>query len=95
MSLDLEENPRNPELAKYKVKASLNHFLIKYANEDERKFLADLVVKVIQKHELTDFHVEEQKAYLDTRILYNFVTIVRGVNFSFEDLDREFMKKYV
>lgn len=95
MSLDAEENPRNPELSEYRVKESLNHFLIKYSNEEERLFLSESIIKLIQKHELTDFHVEEKKAFLDTRIMYNQVTLVKGVKFSFQDLDREFLKKYV
>lgn len=70
------------------------HFIIKYENEDQRKYLVDKVLELVKQFELTDFHIEEQKAFQKVRIIYNTHTLAQGTDFTFEEIKHEFLKYF-
>ena len=74
-------------------KETSNFFLIKYKSEETRKRFADYILKLIKKHEILDFHVEEKYAFEEERIIYNGHTLV-SKEFSFEKLEYQFLKYY-
>ncbi len=89
-----EDNPNNPTLKEAPKVKLTHHFLIKYKTESQRKKISNLVISFIKKHELTDFHVEEKKAFVQERILYNMHTLKLDSNFSYEDLEEELLKYF-
>lgn len=91
---NIEENPKNPTIAVIKKVNSPNHFLIKYKTEDERVKFSAMVLEIVKKHEVKDFHVEEKKAFVQNRILYNMHTIAQGNQFDIETLEKNFLEYY-
>lgn len=89
---DIEENPKNPEITITKYRASPNHFLIKYKNEENRKKFAEIVMKFVQKHEIKDFHIEEKQAYEEERILFNLRTVNLGNDIDYKIFEKEVLK---
>lgn len=90
----MEENSRNPTISVVAKKESPNYFIIKYRNDEIRKRYAEMIMHIIKKHEITDFHVEEKKAFMRNRILYNMKTIGVGENIIIYNLEREFLNFY-
>lgn len=87
-----EENPTNPTFSPVKLLKPEYHFLIKYVSDEDRRIMAEIVLKIIRMHEILDFHVEEKKAFIENRITYNEHTIALGKNMSFESVEAEFSK---
>ncbi|MFW5705321.1 MAG: hypothetical protein ACOCXG_05790 [Nanoarchaeota archaeon] len=88
-----EVNERNPTIEIAPKKRIAHDFLIKYENEEQRIKFSDMVIELIKKHELKEFHVDEIKAFQTPKIKYNDITLVEGNDFSFEDLDNSFQSK--
>lgn len=89
---EIEENSKNPTIVtKGKVEAP-HYFLIKYKNEDERIKFSDAIIRLVKRHELKDYHIEEKKAFIKNRILYNMRTINEGSELNEEELEKEFAK---
>jgi len=88
-----EDNPNNPSIAS---KGSINptyYFIIKYRSESERIYLSTLVMKMIDNHEIKDFHVEEKKAFVESRILFNMKTLSTNSEVTYQELESEFVKR--
>ena len=90
----MEENAHNPTIVKFKSKKVGNYFLIKYNNEQEREAYSDLVLRLAKNYELKDFHVEEKHAYQESRVLYNFHEVLKHGIFSYEKLERGFLRYF-
>jgi hypothetical protein len=90
----LEENPKNPTISDVKEKPSENYFILKYKNENDRKYMVENILKIVRKHEIYDFHIEEKKAYKENRIIYNYHTLVFGIDWDFDQLEKEFLKYF-
>jgi len=89
-----EENYRNPTIAVVTKRESPNHFIIRYRTDEIRKKYAEMIMHIIRKHEVTNFHVEEKKAFMRNRILYNMKTIGSGENITPFELEKEFVKYF-
>ncbi len=94
MAIDIEENPNNPEIQPVKKINIIHHFIIKYESDNIRRHFANLVNKLIKKHELKNFHVEEKPAYVESKIKYNLHTLTTNPNESFEKLDKIFIQRF-
>jgi len=92
MNLDIEENKHNPTFKNPNKISDPNHFIIKYKNEDIRKRYAQILNKIIQKHEIYNFHIEEKEAYIDNKIIYNGHTLTKKENITFEEFNNIFTK---
>lgn len=78
----------------FQPRKSKHHFIIKYNLEIQRVKFASIIIRLIKEFELKDFHVEEIKAFVDTRIFYNSHTLVTGDNFSYDLIEKE-LGRYV
>jgi len=92
MNLYIEENKHNPTVEKPKKICDPNHFIIKFKTEEIRKKYAILINKLIQKHEIYNFHIEEKEAYIESKIIYNGHTLTKKEDINFEGLDKIFTK---
>lgn len=90
-----EDNSRNPTISKgFKINYK-NYFQIKYKSEEFRRKSAEILKTIIKKHEISDFHIEEQKAFLQSRIKYNGFTIIKNkLEFTINDVEKEILKHY-
>ena len=91
MNID-EENPNHPTISYSESLNVRHHFIIKYKTEDDRKFYVENILKLIREHEIRDYFIEEKKAFMRNRILYNHNTLLYGTEFSFPELNKEFSK---
>ena len=48
-----------------------------------------MVMKFVKKHEIKDFHLEENEAFTQVKIKYNDKTILTGDQFVYDDLSKE------
>ncbi len=94
MSAEFPENDKNPTIRDPEPKSIAHTFLIKYENEEQRRHFADLVMHLIKKHELQDFHVEEKPAAINFRVIYNLRTITNNPQCNFDSLNTEFVKHF-
>lgn len=92
--MEIEDNKKNPTIVFGKKIDSPNYFLIKYKSEEERKKFSQIVIDIVKTHEIRDFHVEEKKAFVQNRILYNMHTIAIGNRINFPDTERVFLRHY-
>ena len=91
----VEDNSRNPTISKGIKVNYKNYFQIKYKTEEFRKKSAEILKTIIKKHEISDFHIQEQKAFLQSRIKYNGFTIIKDkVEFTIIDVEKEILKHY-
>ncbi len=90
----MDENTHNPTIVKHRTKYSKNYFLIKYKSEEQRKKYSDLVLKLIRKHEIKDYHIGEEEAFQEPRVLYNYKTVLKDDQFDYLLLQKEFLKHY-
>lgn len=90
----VEDNKRNPHIVTAQKIVDHHHFIIKYNSEDVRERFVNLVKSLIKMYELKDFYVEERKAFLNNRILYNQKTLTNDINISTEQLLNKF-ERYV
>lgn len=74
-------------------KDASNVFLVKYKSEVNRIKFSSYVLKLVKKHEILDFRVEEKYAFEEERIIYNGHTLASG-DFTFEKLEYQFLKYY-
>ncbi len=89
---EVEENSKNPTIViRGKVEAP-HYFILKYRNEAERTRFSTEVMRLIKKYELKDFHVEEKKAFLQNRIIYNMHTISEGSQVNSLEVEKAFLK---
>ncbi len=88
---EIEENPNNPTITQVGKVEAPYYFLIKYRSEAERVYFSSLIMKLIRHHELKDFHVEEKKAFIQSRVLYNMHTLTTSPNISYEELEKKFV----
>lgn len=68
-----------------------HNFIVRYRDNDERMKLSSLVMRLIQKHEISNFQIFEESAFLQNKIIYNKQNIVSGNNIDFDDLEEKFM----
>lgn len=68
-----------------------HNFIVKYRSNDERVKLSDLVMRLLRKHEIHNFQIEEVRAFLMNKIIYNKHTVAKGNNINFDDLEEDFM----
>ncbi|MFW6009644.1 MAG: hypothetical protein ACOCP8_10310 [archaeon] len=56
--------------------------------------IVDIILKLINKHEISDFFIEERKAYQKNKIIYNYHTLVTENEdvFNFYYIDEKFVK---
>ncbi len=94
MAALVEENKHNPTITKFKRSNSKNHFIIKYKNEEERNAYSEIILRLAKNYELDDFHIEEALAYEESRVLYNFHTVLEEGNFSYNKLENGFLRYY-
>ncbi|MCA9495475.1 MAG: hypothetical protein KC589_00915 [Nanoarchaeota archaeon] len=87
-----EENPKNPTIVSKGRADAKHYFVIKYKTKEEKESMSEKVLRLVKYHELNDFHIEEKPAYTETKVRYNYHTIVRGSDFTQEELEREFLK---
>lgn len=73
---------------------SKNLFTVKYKNTESKDFLIDIVKKIIHKHNIREYEIEEKTAYTHDRIQYNERTIATGENITFESADEVFSSIY-
>jgi len=72
-----------------------HHFIIKYKNEKERKDLGRFLLNLIQKYELKNFNVMEEKAFTESRIIYNEHSIAHeGDSFTKKKIEEEFLRVF-
>ncbi|MDA3856087.1 MAG: hypothetical protein PF569_07555 [Candidatus Woesearchaeota archaeon] len=89
---DVEDNPNNPTILSGEKLNVRHHFIIKYKTEEDRIKFIEKVLKLIKDHEIRDYFIEEKKAFMKNRILYNHKTLINGNEFSFSQIDQEFCK---
>jgi len=89
-----EENKKNPTISPG-VKVDIKHFFqIRYKNNEIKKKMINIILKLVKEHEISDFIIEEKEAFNTTRILYNYHTILTGnENLHYHILEDEFLKK--
>ena len=91
--MDIEENYKNPTITRGEKINIRHHFIIRYMSEDMKSQMREIILQLINKHEIADFYIEETKAYKTNRILYNFHTLVtEHDSFSFDVIDKKFIK---
>lgn len=71
-----------------------HYFLIKYETEAQRRKLSELVIKLVKKFEISDFHIEEKEAFKTVRVMYNNHTLLVGDDATYEELVDEFLQYY-
>jgi MinD-like ATPase involved in chromosome partitioning or flagellar assembly len=59
---------------------SKNYFLIKYSDDKFRKEAIDIILKLINKYEIFDFHIEEKEAFKESKVFYNYHTLFTKEN---------------
>jgi len=87
-----EDNCKNPSIARVAKITCPHYFLIKYQTEDERITFAKMVMNLVKKYELKDFHLEEKKAFVETKVFYNYHTLEKGKVTSPESFEENFLK---
>jgi hypothetical protein len=90
----IEDNKHNPTITKFRRKIPKNHFIIKYKTEEERNIYSDLIIKLAKNYELDDFHIEEDLAYQESRVMYNYHTLLNERDFSYAKLENGFLRYY-
>ncbi len=90
----VEENKHNPTITNFKASKSRNHFLIKYRDEEERLAYSELILRLAENYELKDFHIEEDLAYQESRVMYNYHQVLKGGDFSYKKLESAFLRYY-
>jgi len=89
-----EENKNNPTIAKA-IKVNCPHyFIIKYKSEAQRIKFSDILMHFVKKYELKDFHIEEKKAFLETKVFYNYHTLVDENMHSIENIEERFLEHF-
>lgn len=90
----MDENTHNPTIVRPNIIYSKNYFLIKYKSEVQRKKYSDLVLKLVRKFEIKDYHIGEEEAFQEPRVLYNCKTVLKDDQFDFSILQKEFLRYY-
>lgn len=91
--MDFEDNPNNPTITRVEKVNVRHHFIIRYMDDDMKKQMREIILQLINKHEIGDFYIEETKAFKTNRILYNFHTLVtEHDSFNFSVIDEKFLK---
>ncbi|MEC8220511.1 MAG: hypothetical protein VX028_00450 [Nanoarchaeota archaeon] len=90
----VEENKHNPTITKFRRSNSKNHFIVKYKNEEERNAYSEIILRLAKNYELDDFHIEEAHAYQESRVLYNFHTVLNEGEFSYGKLESGFLRYF-
>lgn len=90
---EIEENPNNPTINEG-VKINVRHyFQIRYKNIEMKNLMAEMILKLVKTHEISDFYIEEKTAFQKNRILYNYHTIVsEDGNFDYDVLEKGFLR---
>lgn len=89
---DVEDNSRNPTIQHFENLKVRHHFIIKYKTNEDRVRFIEGILKLIKEHEIKDYFIEEKKAFMKNRIMYNHKTLIDGNEFSFSQIDKEFCK---
>lgn len=89
---DFEDNNHNPTILRGETMNVRHHFIIKYKIETDRVNFIEKVLKLIKEHEIRDYFIEEKRAFMRNRIIYNHKTLIDGNEFTFHQLDDEFCK---
>lgn len=94
MIYNMEENKHNPTISSPERSMAKHFFLIKYKTEDQRRAYSDIVVELTKNHELKDFHIAEEIAFQEPRILYNMKTILKNEELDYNLLEKRFLEFY-
>lgn len=91
--MEFEENPNNPTITSGQ-KINIEHcFIVRYMDDTIKKQMIDLILKLVNKHEIGNFYIEEQIAYQTNRIIYNSHTLIsKNDDFNFKEVDVIFLK---
>lgn len=92
--MEIEENPNNPTITEVQKIKCPHHFLIKYKSEAERVYFSNLIISIVKKFEIKDFHIEEKKAFMQTKIFYNMHTLTVTPNIKYEELEKTFLQYF-
>ena len=89
----MEENKYNSSISS-RINKIEHHFIIKYDTKQTKDEYVELILKLIKKHEIKDYHIEEKKAFLKPKLKYNLHTISKNSKINIIDLDKEFLKYF-
>lgn len=89
-----DENTHNPTISSPQYNKSKNYFLIKYATEEQRRKYSEIVLELAKNHELKDFHVGEEHAFKEPRVLYNMKTVLKDGEYDYDLLEKKFLEHY-
>lgn len=90
----IEENINNPTISSYEKINITHHFVIKYNSEKIRKKFAKYIIDLIREFEIKNFHIEEKKAFIQSRIIYNNHTLISNFSSSEELFKKNFLKYF-
>ena len=63
-----EENPNNPTITKGRNMNIEHFFQIKYKTTEMKNKMVDLILRLVKEHEISNFFIEEKKAFEKNRI---------------------------
>jgi hypothetical protein len=91
--MELEENPKNPTITKVENIDVKHHFIIRYLDDEIKKKMRRLLLELVNRHEISNFYIEEQQAYQTNRIIYNYHNLItEEENFDIKEIDKRFIK---
>ena len=90
----MEDNRHNPRVSSPKYNKAKHYFLIKYKNEKQRKNYSSVVLSLVKEHELKDFHINEEHAFKESRVMYNMKTVLKDGEYDYDLLEKRFLEYY-